>query len=178
MASVSCIHVTHCRLTIFSMKGDLTGILRFRIIGYQEMLSFLISRQLMSFALRLIKKIELKTLTDFFVVVWLGSFIASHPEKHVGDSSVLPGTVELQWQVTSLQELKWSSHFTYKALSKSMRLVHTVSQTVTFSNGIPGSILCIGALHELENDHRFRPGMWRCMNWPQVKVRNNKFLST
>lgn len=30
------------------------------------MLSFLISRQLMSFALRLIKKIELKTLTDFF----------------------------------------------------------------------------------------------------------------
>lgn len=48
------------------MKGDLTGILRFRIIGYQEMLSFLISRQLMSFALRLIKKIELKTLTDFF----------------------------------------------------------------------------------------------------------------
>lgn len=114
------------------MKGDLTGILRFRIIGYQEMLSFLISRQLMSFALRLIKKIELKTLTDFlfFFFVWLGSFIASHPEKHVGDSSVLPGTVELQWQVTSLQELKWSSHFTYKALSKSMRLVHTVSQTV------------------------------------------------
>lgn len=48
------------------MKGELTGILRFRIIGYQEMLSFLISRQLMSFALRLIKKIELKTLTDFF----------------------------------------------------------------------------------------------------------------
>lgn len=48
------------------MKGDLTGILRFRIIGYQEMLNFLISRQLMSFALRLIKKIELKTLTDFF----------------------------------------------------------------------------------------------------------------
>lgn len=66
MASVSCVHVTHCTLTIFSMKGDLTGILRFRIIGYQEMLSFLISRQLMSFALRLIKKIELKTLTDFF----------------------------------------------------------------------------------------------------------------
>lgn len=31
------------------------------------MLSFLISRQLMSFALRLIKKIELKTLTDFFL---------------------------------------------------------------------------------------------------------------
>lgn len=61
--------MTHCRLTIFSMKGELTGILRFRIIGYQEMLSFLISRQLMSFALRLIKKIELKTLTDFFFVV-------------------------------------------------------------------------------------------------------------
>lgn len=75
------------------------------------MLSFLISRQLMSFALRLIKKIELKTLTDFFFV-WLRSFIASHPEKHVGDSSVLPGTVELQWQVTGLQELKWYSHFT------------------------------------------------------------------
>lgn len=56
----------HCTLSIFSMKGDLTGILRFRIIGYQEMLSFLISRQLMSFALRLIEKIELKTLTDFF----------------------------------------------------------------------------------------------------------------
>lgn len=52
------------------MKGDLTGILRFRIIGYQEMLSFLISRQLMSFALRLIKKIELKTLTDFFFFLY------------------------------------------------------------------------------------------------------------
>lgn len=108
-------------------------------------------RPLMVFAFRLIKWIELKNLSYFS---WLRSFTASRPGTHIvsiSGESVQLGTVESYGQTTGLRHFKWSTLCSYSALSKSMRLVYTVSQTVTFWNWLHRSILCILPLHEVEN---------------------------
>lgn len=106
----------------------------------------------MGFALGLIKWIELKNLTD---VLLSRSFIAAHPGTHIvsisGGSAQL-GMVESQGQMTGLRQFKWSTHCSYRAPSKSMRLVHTVSQRVTFRNALHRSILCFFTNHGSEND--------------------------
>lgn len=180
--------IIHKRLTILKYiepifhGGWLMGTMTFRIIEYKEMLNinhFLISRHcsdpqqrpLMVFAHGLIKWIELKNLTD---VLRPRSFTASRPGTHIvsiSGGSVQLGTAESWGQMTGLRRFKWSTLCSYRAPSKSMRLVCTVSQTVTFTNGLHRSMLCILAAHGVENYLSVfgiihGPGVWRWMTWP------------
>ena len=131
------------------------GIMTFRIIG-REMLNishFLIGRRrhdpqqrlLMGFVFGLIKWIGLKNLTD---VLLPRSFIATRPGTHI--VSISGGSAQLG-AVTGTDD-RFTTRCSYRAPSKSMRLVHTVSHTATFRNTLHRSILCFFTIHGWEND--------------------------